>query len=234
MSEKTTEIHTALNCGLSSHFYGDANIELKNDVHVSLFDRPLISTMAAGNKTIATGGNFSFLNASPEINTKVRPSFRIGINSKITQDAIEDPTASSRNPGNGTPFQHRLTVESLRKLANVVQGSYDTFYIALTSDAIQASTREALIKYFEQERSVLVLETTKSQDGVSVVCICTKSNHLETLWRDYTAERLREDLEDRLVTEQMLDVIKALGLRLEVEITREEAEQATVELSGKS
>lgn len=234
VSEKTTEIHTALNCGLSSDFFGDANIELKNDVHVSLLDRPLISTMAAGNKTIAAAGSFSFLNASPGINTKVRPSFRIGINSKIRQDAIEDLTASSGNPGNVTPFQHRLTVESLRKLASVVQSSYDTFYKALTSDAIQASTREALIKYFEQERRVLVLETTKSQDGVSVVCICTKSTHLETLWRGYTAERLREDLEDRLVTEQMLDVIKALGLRLEVEITREEAEQAAVELSGKS
>lgn len=224
------EIHAAVNCELTSDFYGDTNIELKNDVHLSLMDHPLVSSMATGKAlaaAVAVAGNCGFLK-TPSV---VRPSFRIGSNQRNHLETAETSTTITEATGCKTPFQHRLTVESLRKLASTVQGSYEAFYVALTSDAL-ASTRDALVRYLEQERSVLVLETTRTQDGVAIVCICTKSSQLETLWRDYSLERLQMDLEDRLVTKELLVAINALGLRLDVEVGREEIDLATAELTG--
>ena len=225
------EIHAAVNCELTSDFYGDTNIELKNDVHLSLMDRPLVSSMATGKALAAAvavaAGNCGFLKTP----SGVRPSFRIGSNQSNHLEPTETSASATEPTGCKTPFQHRLTVESLRKLASTVQSSYEALYVALTSDAL-ASTRDVLVRYMEQERSVLVLETTRTQDGVGVICICTKSSQLETLWRDYSLERLQMDLEDRLVTKELLVAMNALGLRLDVEIGREEIDLATAELTG--
>lgn len=93
-------------------------------------------------------------------------------------------------------------------------------------------------RYFEAERRTLVLDTlivdalngggggsfhattTSNSCSLSVVVICPTAKHLESLRRDCSSGQLREDLEQRLLTADLIDELNAEvdAVRLEVHL----------------
>jgi len=138
--------------------------------------------------------------------------------------------------------------DNLKQFGEILQTKIDSFYKILLDEVSLLHTR--MLKYFEQERRVLVLDagqctalTSVNKPGglmfiepnfnrISIVCICTKLDQVESLRRDSQTGRLRRDLEDRLCTKETLDAIEALGIRIEVNVSREEMELAENELKA--
>ena len=143
-----------------------------------------------------------------------------------SNDSVLRPTSGAAK----TPYQHRLAVEALRKMAALVQNKCDSVYDLLNDH--RSSAHENLLRYFEQERRVLVFETENSStpDGMKIVCICTKESQLDLLRRDYSLDRLLDDLEDRLIDKELQRSVGVLGVKLDVEINRDELEMAETEL----
>ena len=87
-----------------------------------------------------------------------------------------------------------------------------------------------LLRYFEQDRGVLVLETF-CDSGFVIVSICMKVDQLEQLRRDYCNGKLNKDLENCLVTDEVLQKVSAKGIKIQTDIDQDEFELAEQELA---
>lgn len=139
----------------------------------------------------------------------------------------EFPTYASMR----TPKENRHSVASLRNLANTVQEKSELFYQILRDP--NTTTRESVVKYLEQDRGVLVVETNAtSPDGVMLGAICMKMDQLVELRRYHSNGKLAQDLQNLLVTDKLLEQVGATAIHLEVEVNSEEFDLAEQELSS--
>lgn len=96
-------------------------------------------------------------------------------------------------------------------------------------------------RYFEAERRMLVLDTLivdvpngdcgsfrTNSSCLSVVVICPTLKHLESLRLDCSSGQLRDDLEQRLLTADLIDELNAEvdAVRLEVQLDVDDVELA--------
>lgn len=122
----------------------------------------------------------------------------------------------------------RLSVENLENVADTIRRKSDEFYEILrnTSSPIYVD----LLKYFEQNRGVLVL-STNSDNGFEITNICTKMEQLEQFQRDHASGKLDRDVESCIVMDSVLERIGALGMRLVTKLDVEELELCEQELA---
>ena len=121
-----------------------------------------------------------------------------------------------------------VDLENLKNLADFLQQKCETIY-GIWQDRNSPEYTQ-LMKYFEQEREVLVLET-HCQDALVVVSICMKLQQLEELGRDCGSGKLTTDLENYLINDQVLKQADVSGIRLAVSLNNEDYESAEQELS---
>ena len=91
-----------------------------------------------------------------------------------------------------------------------------------------------LLRYFEQERGVLVLDTVNEQHGLIVVNICTKREQLERIRRDHASGKLNRDVEACISNGDggdLLDSVGAKAVKLHTTLDREQLQIAEQELS---
>ena len=122
----------------------------------------------------------------------------------------------------------RLSLENIRNNAEIFRIKSEDFY-RFISDRESANSVK-LLKYFEQDRGLLVLETNCSS-GLVVVNICMQIGQLQQLQRDIHNGKLNKDLENILITEEVLTKIGARGVKLTTEIDKDEFDLAEQELS---
>lgn len=123
----------------------------------------------------------------------------------------------------------KSNVENLRSIAHVIQEKSEEFYELFSSPT--ATPRIQLLKYFEQSRGILVLDSSYV-DGIALVSICTKPDQLDDLRRDYDSGKLATDVEEWVVTNDVLEGMGVTGIRLKVDINREDIETAEQELAS--
>jgi hypothetical protein len=114
-------------------------------------------------------------------------------------------------------------------LENLFRQKVAEFY-ALLSDT-SGDAHPLLLKYFEQDRSLLVLDASSDSDGVVIITICTTMQQYQDLRQDYNSGKLTSDLEKWVITEEVLALLCANGLKLSVDCQDDELEQAEQELS---
>ena len=122
----------------------------------------------------------------------------------------------------------KTSVENLRNVAHAIQEKSEEFYQLFAKST--STPRIQLLKYFEQSRGILVLDSSYV-DGIALVCICTKPDQLDDLRRDYDSGKLAADVEDWVVTSDVLEGMGVTGIRLKADINKEEIEMSEQELS---
>jgi len=85
-------------------------------------------------------------------------------------------------------------------------------------------------RYFEQDRGVLVLGTDAGYDGLGVLCICTKLEHVIRLRDDFQSTKLANDLERIICTVDVLKALEVVGLKLGVQVNMEDLDGVKQEL----
>ena len=124
------------------------------------------------------------------------------------------------------------SLSSLKCAAEHLQSKADAIYAHLRDSSTLSHAQ--LLRYFEQERGVLVLETTSVQHGLIVVNICTKREQLEGMRRDHANGKLNRDVEACIVNGDGGDMLESVGvkaLKLRTSIDREQLEIAEHELA---
>jgi len=114
---------------------------------------------------------------------------------------------------------------SLRRAADAVHSHCATIYAAVGE--VGSALRTDMVRYFEQDRGVLVLrvECLGGGSGTAICCICTRPEHV-VRFRDDRAEKLGADLEKVIHA--------AVGARVRLDMTIEDGdlELAELELRG--
>ena len=143
--------------------------------------------------------------------------------------------------------ESQTQLEQLRHMADVMKTKAATFN-ELVQDA-GTQSHVALVKYFEQERGTLVLESRTTGGGGSgdsdvggvvaeqslgVVTICVKASQVAAMRRDVTSGQLVTDVEALVDEEELFAHTGASGLKLEITVDMEELDIAENELSGTS
>ena len=123
----------------------------------------------------------------------------------------------------------RANSERLLNLENLFRQKVSEFYTLLNDATSDAHT--LLLKYFEQDRSLLVLDTSFPNDGIMIVTISTTLYQFQNLRQDYHSGKLTSDLEKWLITEKLLQTLGANGIKINVDCQSDELEQAEQELS---
>lgn len=88
-------------------------------------------------------------------------------------------------------------------------------------DNADGSPYTQLLKYFEQERGLLTLET-HTNDRLVVVTICMTNAQLDKLRQDFDNSSLLSDLENYLVSPKVLEAVGVSGVQLDVRIADEQ------------
>lgn len=122
----------------------------------------------------------------------------------------------------------REDVERLRSLVDMFNTKAEEIYHVFSERS--SAPYSQLLRYFEQDRGVLVLESF-TDCGFVIVNICMKLEQLEQLRRDYRNGKLNKDLENCLVTEEVLQKVAAKGIKLQTDIDQDEFELAEQELA---
>ena len=123
--------------------------------------------------------------------------------------------------------QSRTSLENLRNLLDLFRQKTEDIHEVLQDSA--SKTRNGLIKYFEQDRGILVLDTEEG-DGFDVRIICTKLENVESIRKDLVSGKLGRDLEKSIVTEEVLQRTGLLGIKIKAFIDQEEMEIVEQEL----
>lgn len=124
--------------------------------------------------------------------------------------------------------QDETSVEHLRSVANALQEKCEELYATLSDPTTTANAR--LLKYFEQDRAVLVL-TTESREGLEILSICTMLDQVARLKTDHAAGKLTADLERVVMAPDILQKIGAVGIQLEVGLDSDDLDLAKQELT---
>jgi hypothetical protein len=180
------------------------------------------------------------VDTTPRSNQAVQQQLQVSVNNagsisymttpiKQSQESVmyrEFPSYASMR----TPKENRNSVASLRNLANTIQEKSELFY-GILRDPNNAA-HDAMLKYFEQNRGVLILESAESTsaDGVMVGAICMQLQQLQDLKLYQGNGKLAQDLQKALVTNKVLEQVGATAIHLEVDVNSEEFELAEQEL----
>lgn len=152
--------------------------------------------------------------------------------------------APAANPPNGYKTQNMLEaqrlqsdpntsvtkedeIENLKNLADTFKQKANIFYSILRDP--ESESAQTLVKYFEQERGVLVLDTD-CQQGFMIINICMRVEQLEQLRKDYSMGKLAKDIESNVITDDVLAKVGAKGMKLHTIIDQDEFEIAEQEL----
>ena len=119
-------------------------------------------------------------------------------------------------------------LENLKNMADTFAQKADILYSILRDS--KSSSYTQLLKYFEQDRGVLVLETN-TEDGFVIVNICMKLSQLEHLRRDYTNGKLNKDIENCVISDDVLQRVGCKGIKLNSEINQDDFDLAEQELN---
>ena len=119
--------------------------------------------------------------------------------------------------------------ENLTSLLDMLQDKSQLLYSHL--QCASSTARVTLLKYLEQKRGVLVLET-RCDASLVIVSICTQPQQLDSLKRDFASGKLNRDLEGCIVTDEVLSHIGVLGLKLKTLINMDDVELAEHELGS--
>ena len=150
-------------------------------------------------------------------------------------------TQTHVQPGHSLPHltttESQVQLEQLKHMADVMKQKAAVFN-ELVQDS-QTQTHVALLKYFEQERGTLVLESLCGADEDSdhplgVVTICMKAAQVAAVRRDVASGQLVSDVETLLDSEELFARTGASGVKLEINIDPEELDIAEAELSTSS
>jgi hypothetical protein len=134
----------------------------------------------------------------------------------------------ARTQGQGSKSRSKEEeMENLRNLADTFKQKANIFYDILKDG--ESLSSQALVKYFEQERGVLVLDTDCAH-GFMIVNICMRVEQLERLRKDYANGKLAKDIEGYVVTDNVLSQVGARGMKLQTVIDQEEFDIAEQEL----
>ncbi|KAK2141399.1 hypothetical protein LSH36_1106g00015 [Paralvinella palmiformis] len=114
-------------------------------------------------------------------------------------------------------------------LENLFRQKTSDFYELLCEPSSSAHT--LLLKYFEQHRGLLVLDTRADQEGVVIINICTTAEKVSSLGQDYNSGKLTSDLQREIISQETLKPIKVLGLKIMVSCEQDELDQVEQELS---
>ncbi|XP_074654242.1 uncharacterized protein LOC141908216 [Tubulanus polymorphus] len=117
--------------------------------------------------------------------------------------------------------------EELRVKAETLHGKSNRFYQQLQQS--DSTSRERLLTYFEQDRKILVLDLMY-EDGIIIVCICTKPDAVQQLQHDFENGRLVQDLETVLVTPSILADIYVQSMKLQLTVEEDEFSKAFKDL----
>ena len=123
--------------------------------------------------------------------------------------------------------KHRESIENLRNMADTFRQKANALYSILRDPS--SVTFVELLKYFEQDRGVLVLDTS-CEEGLVIVNICMKVEQLEQLRRDYQNGRLTQDIEKCIITDDVLQTVGAKGVKLRAAVNQDEFDLAEQEL----
>lgn len=79
---------------------------------------------------------------------------------------------------------------------------------------------------------MLVLSTNAANDGVAVLCICTKLDHVNSLRTDYKLTgKLTTDLESVICTEKLMKECGVVGMKLDIIVNTDNLDSAAKELA---
>ena len=175
--------------------------------------------------------NSKYITSTSPTNTKPSIEHTNGFNSNGKSTDSQSTLYSSNNKLRSiSGSKHSL--DSLRCIAELLQNKADAIYAHLRDPTTAIHAR--LLRYFEQERGVLVLETTSEQHGLVVVNICTKRDQLERIRRDQSSGKLNRDVEACVTNGDGGDMLEAVGakaVKLHTSIDREQMQLAEQELS---
>lgn len=124
-----------------------------------------------------------------------------------------------------------LTEEERRVLqmkADILNEKSEQFYKLLYNT--DSAVHENLLKYFEQDRGVLVLDCF-FDDAFMIVAICTKRAKLMALKEDLASGSFCRDLEQCLVKPDVLSGVGVKAMKLAVDFDDTEFREALAELS---
>ena len=133
---------------------------------------------------------------------------------------------------NGGFAEQISSLEKLRALAECLQMKSTVVYETVADTSGETFTR--LVKYFEQTRGTLLLNVERRDvddcPGVAVVNICMQPSHIADLERDYNSGALQRDLDEVIVSSDLLGKISATAVRLHTKISPDELHIAEQEL----
>lgn len=121
------------------------------------------------------------------------------------------------------------SIDNLRTLLDMFHDKVDEIFTVLQDGG--DGTRDGLIKYFEQTRGVLVLDTDTDGATFTVNTICTTVQQVEQLKRDYGSGQLGRDLEGQLTSDQLLQTTGVLGIKVKVSVKHDEIDLVEQELT---
>ena len=139
-----------------------------------------------------------------------------------TQNMI-DAQRNDQNPS----LSKESEIENLKNLADTFKQKANVFYTILRDP--ESESAQTLVKYFEQERGVLVLDTD-CQQGFMIINICMRVEQIESLRKDYSNGKLSKDIESCVITEDVLSKMTVKGMKLHTIVDQEELEIAEQEL----
>ena len=119
--------------------------------------------------------------------------------------------------------------DELKLKADILHKKSTKFYQLLLD--LEGNVRNKLLAYFEQRRSILVLDTIY-EEGIIIVCISTKIDQLTALQEDFLNGQLVQDLEDAVVDDEVRRHMKVQSMKLQLSVDEEEFPKAIRDLEG--
>ena len=180
---------------------------------------------------------FSSLNRVKEVSLSRAASERCATRNNLdgnVPDVLRNPRLQHR-ASDYIPSSMKVThykdiqekLQNLKNAADMFKKKSEDFYEALQDTGSVPFNR--MVKYFEQDRGILVLETHQNE-GLVVVTICMMKDQLDELERDLDNGKLVKDIENCTVTDDILRKVDAEGIKLQIFAEREEFLNAKAEL----
>jgi hypothetical protein len=122
-----------------------------------------------------------------------------------------------------------LLIDDMKMKADILREKSNKFYQLLLDP--DTTTRNALVKYFEQVRGILVVDIVY-EDGIIIRSICTKEDQLHSLDEDFQSGKLVHELEEVLINDIILHQIAILALKLQLSAEEDEFPKALNDLQS--
>ena len=168
---------------------------------------------------------------TPSATSPNKPSLEVANGFHMNGKTSDSQSTLNSNNRLNSIAGSKYSLDSLRSIAELLQNKADNIYAHLRDSSTK--TNAEILRYFEQDRGVLVLETHTQQQGVIIVNICTKKEQLERIRRDYASGKLTRDLETCVNQSDkgvLLDSVGARAIKLQINVDKEQLLLAEQEL----